>query len=63
MEQRCTDEWTDQVLDTRPSSSLASDWRRYFNSELLSDVCLLVGDMRTLPEPFWEPSRSLPGTF
>ncbi|EOD21529.1 hypothetical protein EMIHUDRAFT_458337 [Emiliania huxleyi CCMP1516] len=34
------------VLDTRPSSSLASDWRRYFNSELLSDVCLLVGDMR-----------------
>mmetsp|Transcript_2829 Transcript_2829/g.8847 ORF Transcript_2829/g.8847 Transcript_2829/m.8847 type:complete len:415 (+) Transcript_2829:511-1755(+) len=35
-----------QVLDTRPSSSLASDWRRYFNSELLSDVCLLVGDMR-----------------
>ena len=34
------------MLDTRPSSSLASDWRRYFNSELLSDVCLLVGDMR-----------------
>mmetsp|Transcript_4698 Transcript_4698/g.10235 ORF Transcript_4698/g.10235 Transcript_4698/m.10235 type:complete len:548 (-) Transcript_4698:199-1842(-) len=31
-----------QVLDTRPSSSLAADWRRYFNNKHLSDLELLV---------------------
>jgi hypothetical protein len=31
-----------QVLDTAPGSTLALDWRRYFNNEHLSDVILRV---------------------
>jgi len=35
-----------QVLDTRPSSTLACDWRRYFNSDALSDLTLVVEGRR-----------------
>jgi len=34
------------VLDTRPSSTLALDWRRYLNSEEFSDLTLLVQGRR-----------------
>jgi hypothetical protein len=30
------------VLDTRPASTFAHDWRRYLNSDQLSDVSLEV---------------------
>ncbi len=33
-----------QVLDMAPESTFASDWRRYYNNELLSDVTLVVED-------------------
>jgi len=35
-----------QVLNTTPSSTLSTDWSRYFNNEQLSDVTLIVADCR-----------------
>ena len=32
-----------QVLDTRPSSTLVADWKRYLNNEHLSDIVIHVG--------------------
>jgi len=34
------------VLNTTPSSTLSTDWSRYFNNEQLSDVTLIVADCR-----------------